>query len=434
MRRGLLAALVVLLVLPSTASAWTTPRTVGTLRYGGELGLAFNARGDAILTAHSETRGFTAVRPAGGRFGRPRAFRTKYAFDGPRAVLDMDRSALLLGAWYHQAPEFEEPESRDECCYRVFAKPISRHGRSGRTRVLTPYGIDSVLVRVETDERGRAGIVISQGEGGLFGGGLFGALRPRGGAVGALRPIELPPRGLFEQIAVRPDGRGLAAWGDYNKVHVGYAPVARDGSLGAHRTVFRRHARGRAVLRDLLIGRRGHAWLMWGVERSGTPDRETFYVARRGRDGSFGAVRKVGSGTGVQIGAVDDAGNLTVVWEDRRGLVARFVSRGGRLDSTRRVVDGRPQDTTVAAGPRGRSVVVWETSRRRGRNAYFAELKARVARNGRLGPMRTLERGVRNETFGGVALGISRRGAAIAAWNQTPQDGRVRIRYSVLAP
>ena len=431
--RGLAAALVVLATaaaLPSAAAgAWSAPRTVATPRDSGDLDLAFNARGDTLLTAHADTGGFTSLRPAGGRFGAPRAYRTKDSFNAPTAVLDMDRSALLVGDWYHQAPELEDPESRDECCYRVYAMPLSRGGRAGRARMLTPYGVDSALLRVATDERGRAGIAFRRD------GTLFAAVRRPDGQVGSPRRIGFR-EGLYPELTVRPDGRGVAWWHDQEE-RIRYAAVGRGGMLGPQRTAFQAPARHTAGPLDLVFGRRGHGWLTWRVTARRRDALDVLYAARRGADGSFGSVRRIGASHGFLGAAVDDAGNLTAVLEDRAGLVSRFVGRGGRAGPLRRLArEGGIESPRVLAGPGGTAVVGWERVRRVGRGAYQREVRAAAGRNGRFGPARTAVSASSGHSISYLVWGMTPRGAAVAAWNDSPVRGpaRTRIRYSVLAP
>lgn len=432
-KRGIGIAVVAALAaaFPPAAAGWSTPRTIASPRYGHDLGLAFNARGDALLRAHSDDGGFTALRLAGGRFGRPRPYRAKNVYSDPFAVLDPNRGALLLGDWYHDAPELYDPDSRDDCCERVFALPVSPAGRSRKRQVLTPYGIRSSLRHVVTDERGGAGLALVQGED------LYAAVRRPGRRVGKPYRIHAPADLYFGDFAIRPDGRGVALWHAGNDTRIDYATISRGGAFGEARTLFRVRAKHQIGLVELVFGRRGHAWATWTARAPRRDAPDVRYAAPQRPDGRFGRARRVGGSGGFAVAAVDDSGDMTGVWQDGRGLVARFVPRDGPVGRARRVVRAtRLEPVGVAAGPGGRTVVAWEVSRRVARRVFVDDLYAAAGRRGRFGPPSNVVRSPDDRNLSYATVGMTTKGTAILGWNESSPNGpgRHRVRYSVLRP
>jgi hypothetical protein len=131
---------------------------------------------------------------------------------------------------------------------------------------------------------------------------------------------------------------------------------------------------------------------------------------------------------------VDDAGGLTAAG-DRDGLVVRYVSFDGVAGPTRRVTrGGDPEEVLVAAGgPGRRSVVAWQRTRRLRSDYHVEDLLVTSGQRGRVrGPTAIQRANPRAENVSGVAVGVSRRGEAILAWNSSADGGRPTVRYSVL--
>jgi hypothetical protein len=428
-RAGALVSLAVATVLATAppAAGWTPPRTIATPRYQHDLELAFNAQGDTLLGAHNEGRGFTALRPEGGGFGGPRPYRAKNVFFATSFLLDPDGSALFLGDRYDRVPELEDPDSEVECCNRVLALPIDRNGRAGKRALLSPYAVESFLRRVETDRTGRAALVWSQDDD------TYAALRSAAGRIGAPYRIEVP-EGRFNEILVRPDGRGVTWWRDDERIY--YASVSRAGAAGPSRTLFQTPARHDLATRELVVGTRGHMWLTWAVSEQRLNPPDVLYAAPRRADGRFGTVRRLGStGTGYARAAVDDEGGLTVAWDDDPWVMTRFASWTGGVGRARRIGSGKLVElAAVAAGTGRRVVVAWERLRRTPERGNASDLVVATGARGRFGGPETIARSADDENIAYTTAGVMGRRAVVVAWNQTPLDRRTQIRYSVLAP
>ncbi len=411
----LAAALALTLCVAGPASAsWTRARTIATAEYATPAAIAFNARGDALLSGSVdfEGQGYTAIRPVRGRVGRVREFELDATDYGARAVFDLDRGGYLLGTYLDHAPEFEVG-IRDECCYRVLEARLKPSGRVRTGRKFSRHGEQVFGVQVETDDRGGAGAVWQGNDGHFY------TTRRRGRPFAAPQPLAVPPGWSFGQLAVRPSGWAFTTWIDYDAGRVFAAQRPPGGTFSAPQTLYERPAGSRTPLvqRQLVVGRNGHVWATWqlGYENG------RLMVAPRRTDGSFGEPVTVGSGDFWSLrSAVDDRGDLHLAWEaEPKGLRARSISRTRGLGPLSRLATRSVGDFAISAGPRGRAVVAWQM-----RGAVFA---AHRVGGGRLTRVRRLDRGGSY-----VNLATSRQDETIATWVLGGRPDRVR--YAVLRP
>ena len=406
-------ALTLFVAAPASAS-WTAARTVTSDDYASPVAIAFNSRGDALLTGGFgfEGKGYTAIRPVRGRVGPIREFETDATDFGAAAVLDPDRGGYLIGTYLDYAPEFEVG-IRDECCYRVLEARIKPSGRLRTGRKFSRHGEQVFGVGVETDDRGGAGAVWQAD------GGLFYTTRRRGRQFAAPRPMDFPPGWSYGQVAVRPSGWAFASWIDYAGGRVFAAQRPPGGTFSAPRTLYERPA-GRQdslVERGLFVGRNGHVWVTWQLGY----DNGLLMAAARRADGSFGEPVPVGTGDFWSLEtAVDDRGDLHLAWEaEPKGLLARSISRTRGRGPLTRLATRSVGDFAISAGPRGRAVVAWQTVR-----TLFA---AHRVGGGRFTRVTRLDAG-----GGYVNLATSRQDETIATWVAGGRPDRVR--YAVLRP
>jgi hypothetical protein len=254
-----------------------------------------------------------------------------------------------------------------------------------------------------------------------------------------------PPR-----VAIDRNGRALAVWsgGTYGAPVVQLAAGSSRSGLGAARTLADGHSP------DVAVDGRGNATVVW-VDASGI---EAAFGSRAGR---FGAAQVLGSGVSPTV-AVNARGDALVAWSSAsypQNVVAAFRHGVGRFSPSvavgsagdyayvQPVVDARgvgivvwessdydtsslhavsrlpnggfsaPQTLTpdadgfgVAAGARGRAIVVW--------SRYAGDLAAQTAvwngARGRFGPPRRLSRAGYNAIDPTVS--VDARGRDLAVW------------------
>jgi hypothetical protein len=401
---------------PASAASWTASRTAVSARVVNPWSIAMNSRGDAMLVGelNYDEPLFTAVRPAGGRFGAPRRFRRLRYEYRVTPLLDRDRGGALIGTYLDPAPEVEL-DLRDACCYRVIEALVSRRGGVRSGRKLTRHAERTYEIRVETDDSGAAGAAWLSEDGWAF------STRSPGGRFSAPRRLALNPG--YGSLAVRPSGWAFAEWIDYDRglVFAGHQP--RSGPVKRH-TIYRAPSNRRVLqLGQLVIGRNGHVWATWGASPTYADKDNRVMAAPRRSDGTYGRPVIVSRGTSIFLTAmaVDDRGDLHAGWRIfPRGGWVRTVSRTrGARPAVR--IPGSPGGFVLDGGPGGRAVVGWQ----RGSRVFAAEQLP----SGRVRHVRQLD----SDDAGAPIVAMSRRGEALAVWTRTVSR-RTHIRYAALRP
>jgi hypothetical protein len=418
--RSPLAVCVALLAAgaPAAAASWSPARTLVTAERVNPLSLGMNARGDAVLVGEVgdfETASkFTALRPAGGRFGSPRRFEHPPFDPGVVPILDSNRGGTLIGPYLDPAPELHA-DIHDTCCYRLIEGLLTRGGGVRSGRKVTPHGEGTYDVRVDTDDRGGAAVVWRDDEGYAF-----ATRRPRARFSPRRRLRGIP---AYASVAARPSGWAFAEWigEDGRTIHAAHRRGR--GSFTRPETIFRA-SRGIRVLQlgRLVVGRNGHVWATWDASPTYSDADRRVMAAPRRSDGSYGRAMTVASRRSVYSTsmAVDDGGNLHVGWSVfPRGSFARSVSRTRGPGAAVRLSTRSTSGIAIDGGPGGRAVVAWQT-----RSALYAAERRGGGRFGR--PHRL-------DGTGSPLVAMSRRGETLVVWSRTLDRGTA-IRYAALRP
>jgi hypothetical protein len=236
-------------------------------------------------------------------------------------------------------------------------------------------------------------------------------------------PVNVSSPSLFVEnplVEFDATGRGFAAW----RWIQGIGPEARIGVRTAALTGPGSFAPEQAVpdplSRPIAYGFRHVFWIgEEGVTRRGR-QLTRLRAAFGPTNGPIGPLRTVDtaemSGTAADVNASGQVALANILTNRGRGRRARlFVSRGKRIGRPRTVSSrGGVNAVTVAVGPRGDIVVVWERGGR---------IEARIRRPGRrLGPVIVVGRGVKGGTQ--LRADVSAVGRAWIGWSsQNPAEG-----------
>ena len=183
----------------------------GKVRFVGHGDLpefAANPRGDALavwrIDISPRSRVLAAYRPAGGRFGRPRAISAPDSGEEIGAALDRRGDALAI--WRRRGRN--GGNNRIEAAYRPAG------GRFGRPRRLSRRAAAAYAPQVAFDRRGNALAVWELEPGRGRGALLQASYRPAGGRFGKARTISRAEGVGAIHLAFAPGGEALAVWED----------------------------------------------------------------------------------------------------------------------------------------------------------------------------------------------------------------------------
>ena len=253
-------------------SAWTdAQRVTGPGELGGNV--AIGPDGWAVLAWRTRAFGSepqnekvrAAMRPPGGKFGRPVTVAEDPGIGnwGPDPAVGKHGRALIV---WTGACANKERLTRVSFLRRRADKP----DRWSSRKLIPNSACPTAGTEVAMSDKGRAVVVVNGTNSSPIGAGLRVAVRQPGEPFGRAR--RMGPRGTasFADVETSRKGRAVVAWDVFDRntgavQGVQVAAVRRNGTFTDHRRVSPR----RAGLRDLAVGARGHAVVLWHALDSG---------------------------------------------------------------------------------------------------------------------------------------------------------------------
>ena len=383
--------------------------------------LAANARGDlAVAWEGSDELGYdrawVRVRPAGGRWGRPRVLSSE-GRDGiePHVAVAPDGTVLVVYA-----------ESRPTA-WRMMSVVRPPGGPFRHPHRLSPKDANAYWPRIAVGPDGTA-VASWTGD---FGGSVDTAVRTPDGHW--LPRYRLLGSGFANdpQVVVDRTGHATLVWNRGGKTsRLMVSERSAGGTFGPSHAL---SPRGRNAADYRLVGNaRGDTAVIWTVfaRSNGGSDPRGVDIRVRPAGGEFGAVHELASTTARDVGspmaAIGAGGAGTYLWQvaskGSSGLYCgcRVTVRGALGDAGGGPFEGlgamSPTDAVEPAfgsAREGGGLLVW-TRQRVTRGSYHGRIKGRVVRpDGTVGSVRTLSR------FGGVGEAqavVDGDGAAAVAW------------------
>lgn len=355
---------------PSVASAaagadrWGTP--VGVTRAEGAAGwprspaVAVDSRGDVLVGWTSATGSYVRMRPAGGRWLRPRRLA------GGGGLIGMDargRSLIVWSTGYGGYPG------------AIYAVGVDPRGRPGRIRRLDDRGADPTLAVASSGQA-----VVAWDRGGRT---PMNGLAPQtvivstghlGGSLSAGRVVSAPSSpgiGSPEpSAAIASDGSAVVAWQQREGSDLRAEAVVRapGGSFGPARPI----SLSAPVVRDTVaaaISAGGRPAVAWSRSRQcpGDPTcRPNVEVALGAPGGGFEQPTALSTGGSSVELAFLPGDRLAAGWVLNGRVMVAFADRSGRWSAVSAVSPAPRSDTAgayhlrLAPGPRGEAVAVWE--------------------------------------------------------------------------
>jgi hypothetical protein len=372
-RRSLpIAGLVaVALVSAAPAEAWRTQRIA---REGGDVALAGNARGDAVLATARAGSVWVAQARRGGAFRKPRRVPGSAGGYGPQAAIDSSGNALVLWTYLDETTPEEEADFREgPCCEGIRLTVVSRSGHMRRMQTLTPQG-NEIMVEAFGISRGRIAAVWGdyshRGVRAARRGQRLGRSVRIKGSSGAVAVTPSPRGPDVTIVRSRPGGRAIEEY------------RVRRGRVGRARVVASGLPRSLPVA--LVANERGDQVAAWSRGAA------SMFAATRGRSQRF-RIRRVGRAgpLGAPQAAIGPSGAGVVVWEQARGrLVAAGSGPGGVFTHARKFFSNARHeifgDVELAVNSAGRALIAFERRPYSTRTTFAAAFRSRRGRRSRL--------------------------------------------------